>query len=691
MRTRCLVSFVLLLSLAVPALAADTHPFNVHDMWSMKRIADPQVSPDGKSVLFTLRVTDFEANKGRTDLWVVGVDGKNLRQLTDNPAADSGGRWSPDGQWIYFTSARSGSSQVWKLPVAGGEAVQVTKLPLDVANLVISGDGSHLAFTASVFPGTSMDETAKKNADKAASKATGQVYDTLMFRHWDTWRDGTRSHVFVMPSAGGDAVDVMKAMDADSPSQPFGGAEEIAFTPDGKSIVFSAKDVGREEAWSTNFDLFLAPIDASAAPHSITESNKALDTRPVFSPDGKSLAYLAMARPGFEADRQAVMVMSWPDGKPRDIAPKWDRSAESIVWSKDGKTLYSVATNLGQQSLFTINVAKGEAKPMISWGWINDIAGLSGKRVIYSMDHLRSPVELYSASNDKDIAEVTHVNADMLASVRFGEPEQFSFKGANNDDVYAYVVKPADFDASKKYPVALIVHGGPQGSMANHFHYRWNPEIYAAHGYAVVFVDFHGSTGYGQAFCDAISDDWGGKPLEDLQKGLDAALAHYSYMDKDNVVALGASYGAWMINWMAGQLPDRFRAFVCHDGNLDERFAYYDTEELWFPEWEHRGTPWDNPSGYSKHNPIDYVTKWKTPMLVIHGGLDYRIPYTSGIATFTVLQRRGIPSRFVYFPDENHWVLHAANSIQWHTEVLSWIDQWTKTGGAPASGASGSK
>jgi dipeptidyl aminopeptidase/acylaminoacyl peptidase len=684
MRSFPVLAAALSLSLVSSALAADTHPFNVHDMWSMKRISDPQVSPDGKWVLFTLRTTDFEANKGRTDLWIVGADGNGLRQLTSNPASDTGGRWSPDGAWIYFTSTRSGSSQVWKLAFGGGEAVQVTTLPLDVSNLVVSGDGSHLAFSLSVFPGTSIEETVKKLAERAASKGTGQVYDSLFIRHWDTWADGRRSHVFVMPAAGGDAVDVMKSMDADSPSAPFGGPEEFTFTPDGKSVVFSAKNVGREEAWSTNFDLFVAPIDASAAPRSITEENKALDTRPVFSPDGKQLAWLAMARPGYEADRQALMVRAWPDGKAREIAPKWDRSAESMAWSHDGKTMYVVATNLGNQSLFAIDVASGNAKAIQSWGWVNSIAGVVGKRVIFDMDHLRSPSEIYAASSDKDMKQLTSVNADLLAAVRFGEPEQFSFKGANGDEVYAWVVKPADFDATKKYPVAFLVHGGPQGSMSNHFHYRWNPEIYAAHGYAAIVVDFHGSTGYGQAFCDAIRDDWGGKPLEDLQKGLDAALANYSYMDKDNVVALGASYGGWMINWMAGQMPDRFRAFVCHDGNLDERSAYFDTEELWFPEWDHKGTPWENPAGYSKHNPVDHVDKWKTPMLVIHGGLDYRVVTTQGISTFNLLQRRGIPSKFIYFPDENHWVLKPANSIQWHNEVLAWIDQWTKTGGGAA-------
>ncbi|HEU4928795.1 MAG TPA: S9 family peptidase [Candidatus Krumholzibacteria bacterium] len=670
---------ILPISVTSVAQAADTHPFGVRDMWEMKRISDPQVSPDGKWVLFTLRTTDFDANRGRTDLWVVGVDGKGLRQLTNDPSADTGGRWSVDGKSIFFTSTRSKSSQIWKLPFGGGEATQVTKLPLDVSNIVTSPDGKWLAFSAEVFPGTSIDETAKKLEERAASKATGQVYDSLFIRHWDTWKDGRRNHVFVMPVDGGAPVDVMKAMDADAPSKPFGGAEEFTFTPDSRAIMFSARAVGREEAWSTNFDLFLAPIDGSAAPRNLTADNQAWDTVPAFSPDGKQLAWLAMSRPGYEADRKRVMVRAWPDGAAREIAPRWDRSAETIVWSRDGKTIYTYATNVGNQSLFALDVAKGRATTIVREGWVNSIAGLAGKSVVYGLDHLRSPVEIYAATLDgKNIKQVTRINAPEIAAARWGETEHFTFRGADNDTVYAWMVKPVDFDAKKKYPVALIIHGGPQVSMSNHFHYRWNPQFYAGAGYAAVVVDFHGSPGYGQAFCDAIRGDWGGKPFEDLQKGLDAALAKYPFMDGANVVALGASFGGYMVNWMAGQMPDRFRAFVCHDGNLDERFAYFDTEELWFPEWEHHGTPWENPEGYAKHNPIDHVGKWKTPMLVIHGGKDYRVVETQGFATFNVLQRRGIPSKFLYFPTENHWVLSPANSIQWHTEVLAWIDRWAK-------------
>jgi dipeptidyl aminopeptidase/acylaminoacyl peptidase len=679
MRRTVFALTILALFSTLPARAAETHPFGVHDIWAMKRISDPQLSPDGKSVLFTLRTNDLEANKGLNDLWLVGADGTALRQLTSHPAADTSGRWSADGRWIWFVSSRSGSSQIWTMPIDGGEATQVTRLPIDASNVIASPDGKLIAFSAEVFPGTSIDDTAKKLAERAANKATGRSYDSLFFRHWDTWMDGRRSHIFVMPAAGGAPVDIMSGMDADTPSKPFGGAEEFAFTPDSKSIVFSARDVGREEAWSTNFDLFATRLDGTAKIVNLTEENKAWDTRPVFSRDGKQLAYLAMKRPGFEADRYALMVRSWPDGKAREIAPAWDRSAEAIVWSADGRTIYTVATNLGHQSIFAIDVASGKATTIVKEGWVNSIAGLTGNRLVFGMDHLKSPVEIYSTTTDgKTVKQLTSVNAAQLAAARWGEPEQFSFKGAHGDTVYAWIVKPVDFDPAKKYPLAFMIHGGPQGSMSNHFHYRWNPQFYAGAGYAAVMVDFHGSTGYGQAFTDAIRGDWGGAPLEDLQKGLDATLAKYAFIDGRRAVALGASYGGYMVNWIAGQMPDRFRALVSHDGNLDERFAYFDTEELWFPEWEHHGTPWENPSAYAKHNPIDHAAKWKTPMLIVHGGQDFRVVETQGMATFTLLQRRGIPSRFLYFPDENHWVLKPANSILWHNEVLAWIDKYAK-------------
>ncbi len=482
----------------------------------------------------------------------------------------------------------------------------------------------------------------------------------------------------MLPASGGEPVDVMQAMDADAPSKPFGGSNEYTFTPDGRSIVFGARNAGREEAWSTNFDLFLAPIDGSTAPRNLTPGNPAWDAFPTFSPDGRTLAYTAMQRAGYEADRFRIVLRQWPDGDERVLTESWDRSPGNLAWSPDGKTLFATADHLGNHALFAIDVASGKVRTVVGRGHVT-APQVNGQHLVYLLDTLQGPAELHSVRADgRDAKALTRINEQRLAAVRLGASEQFSFKGAGGETVYAWVVKPVDFDPAQKYPVALLIHGGPQGSFGDQFHYRWNPQTYAGRGYAAVMIDFHGSTGYGQAFTDAINGDWGGKPLEDLQLGLAAALAKYSWMDGDRVAALGGSYGGYLVNWIAGQWPDRFRALVTHSGNLDERFAYFATEELWFPEWEHGGTPWENPEGYAKHNPVDLVKNWRTPTLVIHGGKDYRVVETGGFATFTALQRMGIPSRFLHFPDENHWILKPANSILWHDTVLDWLDRWLK-------------
>jgi len=656
-----------------------THPFSVHDMLAMNRLSDPQVSPDGKWIVFVLRKTDLEANRGRTDLWLVRTDGTNLQQLTTHPENDSNPRWAPDSKSIWFLSTRSGSSQLWRIRMDGGEAQQITNEPLDIGNLVVSPDGKHIAFTMEVFPDCNSPAQTKERLDKIKKrKASGRIYDRVFVRHWDTWKDGRRSHLFVMPADGGEAVDVMPGMDADTPSKPFGSPKEITFTPDGKGIIFTARDVGREEPWSTDFDLYLAAVDGSEPPKCLTEKNKAWDTHPVFSPDGKTLAYLAMARPSYESDRFRIVLRSWPRGKRRVLTKKWDRSPSSICWSPDSKTIYATAANLGQKSLFAIDVRTAKVRTVVREGSVSS-PGVANGRIIYGLKNLRSPVELYSVKPDgSDVRQLTTINAEKLAAARMGEYEQFTFEGWNNETVYCYVVKPVDFDANKKYPVAFLIHGGPQGSFGNTFHYRWNPQAYAGAGYAAVMVDFHGSVGYGQGFCDSIRGDWGGKPLEDLKKGLAAALKRYRWMDGDRVAALGASFGGYMINWIAGKWAGRFRCLVNHDGNLDERMAYFDTEELWFPEWDHLGTAWDNPASYEKHNPVNFVKNWKTPMLVIHGALDFRVPDTQGLGTFNALQRLGIPSKLLYFPDEGHWVQKPANSILWHETVLAWLEQWLK-------------
>lgn len=663
----------------LPALAQEPHPFDVHDLWEMDRVSDPQPSPDGRWVVFGLSALDKEGNRRRSDLWMVGVDGTGPRRLTTHPASEFNHRWAPDGSAVFFLSTRSGSSQVWRIATGGGEAQQVTDLPLGVGSMALSPDGSSLAVSLEVFPDCpDLACTVDRMAREEARVSSGVLYDNLFIRHWDTWEDGRRSHVFVLPvKGGGEPVDLMAGMDGDSPSVPFGGPEEYTFTPDGRALVFTVRLAGREEPWSTDFDLYIAPTDGSHEPRLLTTENRAWDTQPVFSPDGSTLAYLAMERPGFEADRFRILLTEWPHGETRVLTGDWDRSPGSMTFSPDGESLLVTAQNLGNTSLFSIDVASGEVRELIHEGTVRS-PSFAGDGIVFGMDHLRSPVELYTAGTDgTGVRALTAVNGKRLAGIQLGEPEQMTFTGAEGDEVYAWLVKPVDFDPSKKYPVAFIIHGGPQGSSSNNFHYRWNPQIYAAAGYAALMVDFHGSTGYGQDFTDAITGDWGGKPLEDLQKGLEAAGARYPWLDVDRACALGASYGGYMINWIAGNWPDGFRCLVNHDGVFDQRIMYYGTEELWFPEWEHGGTYWRNRGGYERHNPALHVDRWKTPMLVIHGALDYRVPLEHGIGAFTALQRQGIPSQFLHFPDENHWVLRPANGIQWHEAVLAWLSRWT--------------
>jgi len=674
------LGFLLPISGGSPTQAQETHPFNAHDLWAVDRVSSPEVSPDGSWVVFSISRLDEAANRRRSDLWMVGTDGKGLRPLTTHPAGEFNARWAPDGSGVFFLSTRSGSSQVWRISTSGGEAQQVTDLPLNVGSMALSTDGTRLAVSMEVFPDCPELKCTVDRLSKVEGRvSSGVLYDQLFIRHWDSWEDGRRSHVFALPVKGGGVpVDLMKGMDADAPSVPFGGPEEYTFTPDGQAVVFTARTADEKEPWSTDFDLFISPVDGSHEPHLITTENRAWDTRPVFSPDGSTFAYLAMERRGYEADRFRIILQEWPHGEERVLTQNWDRSVGSMTFSPDGSTLLVTAQNLGNTSLFSIDVASGEVTELIHDGTIRS-PSFAGNRIVFGMDHLQAPVDLYTARTDgTDIRPITAVNEKRMATIRLGEPDQMTFQGADGDEVFAWLVKPVDFDPGKRYPVAFIIHGGPQGSSSNSFHYRWNPQIYAAAGYAALMVDFHGSTGYGQEFTDAITGDWGGKPLEDLKRGMAAALEENPWMAGDRACALGASYGGYMVNWIAGNWNDGFNCLVNHDGVFDQRIMYYGTEELWFPEWEHGGTYWESEEGYERHNPVLHVDKWRTPMLVVHGAQDHRVPLEHGIGAFTALQRKGIPSRFLYFPDENHWVLSPANGILWHETVLAWMEKWTK-------------
>ena len=662
--------------------SAVAEPFTAEHLVRLDRVGAPSVSPDGSQVVYTLRKTDMEAGKGRYDLWLTTVDGKVTRQLTTHEANDTDPAWSADGKHVFFLSARGETAQVWRLTLDDGTETQVTDLPAGVGTFRLTPDDTRLVVSAGSYVDCDdLDCTIARNKALEESETTGVLYEQLFMRHWDHWLDAKRSRLFSVKLNDGIAMDqkpvlVSGEIDADVPSRVWGGNEEYAISADGLTVFFTARIRDGNEPTSTNFDIYSAPVNGDGPTVNLTEANAAWDTQPVLSPDGNSLAYLAMKRPGFEADRFAIMIRDLDTGKTRELAPDWDRSASSVTFSHDGRFIYANAQDIGNKTLWRFDVATGDSMRLVDDGNVSAMEdGASG--TVFARDDLRSPSELFVINHNGDESlQLTRFSAEQLEGVAMGDYEQFSFTGANDETVYGYVMKPAGFEKGKQYPIAFLIHGGPQGSFGNHFHYRWNPQTYAGQGFAAVFIDFHGSTGYGQDFTDSISGDWGGKPLRDLQLGLQAALEKYEFLDGDNACALGASYGGYMINWIAGQWPKRFKCLVNHDGIFDNRMMYYTTEELWFPEWEHGGPYYATPDTYEEHNPLHFVDRWQTPMLVIHGELDYRVPVTQGISTFTALQRRGIPSKFLYFPDENHWVLRPQNSVQWHNEVNDWLRQY---------------
>jgi dipeptidyl aminopeptidase/acylaminoacyl peptidase len=466
----------------------------------------------------------------------------------------------------------------------------------------------------------------------------------------------------------------------DTPSKPFGGGEEIAISRDGRTVFFALREAGRIEPTSTNLDIFASPIDGSAAPTNLTDANDATDNLPTVSPDGRTLAYVAMRRPGYEADRQVIMLRDLASGQTRALTEGWDRSVGSLAWAPDGRSLIVDAQDTLETPLFRVDVASGRVTRLTREGTAHNARALPNGDILVAINSVYRPDDLYRLDRRGRLTTLTEVNRDKLAELDPVTFEKWSFKGANDATVWGYTLKPAG--TSAKLPVAFIVHGGPQGSFNNSWSYRWNPRSFSAGRYAVVSVDFHGSTGFGQAFTDAIRTDWGGKPLEDLQKGWAFALSKDPQLDGNRACALGGSYGGYMVNWIAGRWADGFKCLVNHNGIFDTRSMAYMTEELWFTEWENGGAAYEVPANYEKHNPLNHVANWKTPMLVVIGEKDYRVPYTQGLMTFTALQRRGVPSRLLRFPDENHWVLKPVNSVQWYREVHRWLDQWT--GAAPA-------
>src|SRR5262245_22620929 len=521
-----LVSTLLCLAAATVTVRADEarHPFSVRDMVAMERLASPQPSPDGSRVVFTRRVYDPQANKNFTSLWMVPIDGGEPQRLTAASANDTAPRWSPDGRSIAFISDRGGSSQVWAIDPAAGEPRRLTDFPVDVDNVQWSPDGTRLAFSADVYPDCAdLACTAKRDKDKSEDPVKARVYEKLMIRHWDAWDDGKRNHIFVWPLKGGNAIDIMKGADADSPTKPFGGQEEFAWSPDSKSIAFTSKMV-KNPAWSTDDNIYLAAADGSGY-RCLSCGNEANDTQPAFSPDGARLAWLAMSRPGYESDRRRVMAYDLAAGKARALTETWDRSPDSVAWSTDGKRLFVAAEESARKKIFSVDASSGKVSVVVGDHYNADLAVTSRGRLVYAQDSLLSPAEIFSCRLDgSDARALTRANADRVRAAAMSAPEEFWFKGANDDRVHAWILKPVGFQEGRKYPVAFLIHGGPQGAWDDHFHYRWNPQAYAGAGYVTITVNFHGSTGFGQAFTDAIRKNWGGAPYDDLMKELDHAI-----------------------------------------------------------------------------------------------------------------------------------------------------------------------
>jgi dipeptidyl aminopeptidase/acylaminoacyl peptidase len=744
------LAFLLVLLFSLPAFSQAKHPFTFEDMMKLKRVGEPVPSPDGKWVLFAAVDVDLAANKKTSHIWIVPLNGaaKSVG-AGDSPAqseriliADQDGdrpRWAPDGKRFAFLSNKEGGSQVWIADFDGGAGTVTgmhkhTAIATEAGGELWSPDGKNILFTSDVYPecdgapAAEADCNARKLKESEDSKVKALIFDRLLYRHWNAYKAGKRTHIFVVP----DVLASPRAMpgatsagariapppprdltpgDYDAPVFSLGGQDNYAFSPDGQQICYTSNH-DKVEATSTNNDLWIVPANNGATgvspvqPKNITADNPASDSTPLYSPDGKYIAYRAQQHPGYESDRFRLMLYDRKTGEKRSLTEVlsplaragqertpiavFDSWVGTIAWDPDSSRIYFASENQGESPISVIRVAskflegdytgawRFELPEVITRGFNDDLAVVSeGTTLVFTRMSLQHPTEIYKLVSKGPATGLTHLNDALLSEIGMSPLESFWIEGAKGDKVQGFLVKPPNFDASKKYPVKFLIHGGPQGAWGDDWSYRWNPELFAANGYVVIMINFHGSTGYGQKFIDAINGDWGGAPFEDLMKGLDYAEKTYPFIDKDRECALGASYGGYMANWVLGH-TNRFKCIVSHDGMFNAESAWGTTEELWFNNWEFKGTPYTNPEVYEKWSPRNAAKNFKTPTLVIHGQLDYRLDVSEGLQLFTTLQTMGVPSKMLYFPDEGHWVLKPQNSQLWYKTVSDWVDQWTK-------------
>ncbi|MFO6431194.1 prolyl oligopeptidase family serine peptidase [Erythrobacter sp. W302b] len=691
-------------SSTIPGVTAP--PMSAEDLVTLPRLGAPAVNAAGTLAVYSVTITDPESLSRSAAHYLLDLStpGAAPTALT-LPLKGSDLAFGADGQLYFLSSAHPDAdapqrSRVWRVALAKDGTVGAPQMVADAPHAAIAGfklapNGSAIALWGEVARDCPTFGCADAKPQHLPGPGTGRLYDAKdgFVRHWDRWATpGTPNRIFTFPLKNGvaqgagvpvDGTDPATGITADTPTMPFGGAEEIAFAPDGRALYFTARLSNAAEPTSTNLDIYVSDL-SGGAPKLLTADNRATDTTPVVSPDGRYLAWLAMARPTYEADKLAVQLLDLSTGERRNLTKDTDLSFASLAWSADGKHLIATAQKVLDTPAFNIDPRTGKVTELNlmagNEAHIANLVPLPGGRALFTRDSLGQPAELYLSDGMGQARPLTDVATTRMGGLASIVTRRFSFKGAKGDTVWGQITRLAD--QTGPIPALLYIHGGPQGSFNDSWSNRWNPRVTASQGYAVISVDFHGSTGYGQAFTDAINKDWGGGPLEDLQKGLDAALALDTQIDGDRACAMGASYGGYMVNWIAGQWPDRFKCIVQHDGLFDMRSMYYSTEELWFPRWDFGGSYEEARETYEKWNPANHVDKWKTPMLVVTGEKDFRVSYSQGLMSFTALQERGIPAQLLVFPDENHWVLGAKNSLQWHNTVFAWLDRWLKAGAA---------
>ena len=729
---RLFLAFLAIIAFTFSAVAQAKHPFTFEDMIKLKRVGEPEVSPDGKWVIFSVVDVNLEANTKTPHIWIVPTAGGQEREIIADQDADRP-RWAPDGKRFAFISTKKDGSQIWMADFDGSSgtvtaARQLTMISTEASGELWSPDGKNILFVSDVYPDCIFRDEGEYFCNQGKvelankSKVKAQIFDHLLYRHWNSYKEGKRTHILVISvealirasnsSAQFNPTALPRDLtpgDYDAPVFSLGGQDNYAFSPDGQEICYTSNH-DKNPAASTNNDLWIVSINGGQAKN-ITADNPASDSTPLYSPDGRYIAYRAQQRPGYESDRFRLMLYDRKTGEKRNLTEDFDQWVGTYIWSNDSKLLYFVYENAGSAEVRSIAIdhpfktaaSSAEAnkrgftgyEPLsksglltLPFGYHDDLAlAADGDTLLFTHMFLKAPNEIYKIAISKvpgQIEEaITHFNDAIFSSIEMSPLESFWFTGAHDDKVEGFLVKPPNFDPSKKYPVKFLIHGGPQGAWGDDWSYRWNPELFASptastsSGYVVIMINFHGSTGYGQKFIDAINGDWGGAPFEDLMKGLDYAEEHYAFIDKTRECALGASYGGYMANWILGH-TDRFKCIVSHDGMFNAESAWGTTEELWFNNWEFKGTPYDNRTSYEKWSPHQYAKNFKTPTLVVHGQRDYRLDVSEGLQLFTTLQMEGVPSKMLYFPDEGHWVMKPQNSQLWYKTVNDWVDQWTK-------------